>query len=51
MSLVPGSRVGPYEVLSPPGAERMGEVHRVRDTRIDREMGAKASRSLVGEPA
>ena len=36
MPLSPGTRLGPYEVLSPAGAGGMGEVYRARDTRLDR---------------
>jgi serine/threonine protein kinase len=38
MSLVPGDRLGPYEVLAPLGAGGMGEVYRARDTRLSREV-------------
>jgi len=31
MSLSAGTRLGPYEVLSPIGAGGMGEVYRARD--------------------
>ncbi len=41
MSLVPGQRIGIYEVLAPVGAGAMGEVYRARDTRLQREVAIK----------
>ena len=41
MSVVPGTRLGPYEVLTPIGAGGMGEVYRARDTRLDRSVAIK----------
>ncbi len=41
MSLGPGQRLGPYEVLSPLGAGGMGVVWRSRDTRLGREVALK----------
>ena len=36
-----GTRLGPYEVLSPAGAGGMGEVYRARDTRLGRDVAIK----------
>src|SRR6266853_2360500 len=41
MTLAPGSRLGPYEVLSPLGAGGMGEVYKAKDTRLDRTVAVK----------
>jgi len=41
MSLLPGSRLGPYEILGPLGAGGMGEVYRARDPRLSREVAIK----------
>src|SRR5512135_602895 len=35
MTLAPGTKLGPYEILSPIGAGGMGEVSQARDTRLD----------------
>ncbi len=41
MAIVPGRRLGPYEILSSIGAGGMGEVYRARDTRLDRIVAIK----------
>jgi Tol biopolymer transport system component/predicted Ser/Thr protein kinase len=41
MPLVPGTRLGPYQILAPIGAGGMGEVYRSRDTKLDREVAIK----------
>ena len=41
MPLLPGTRLGPYEIMTPLGAGGMGEVYRARDTRLDRTIAIK----------
>ncbi len=47
MSLPPGTRVGPYQVVSPLGKGGMGEVYRARDTELDRDVALKVLPSSV----
>ena len=41
MTLEPGTKLGPYEILAAIGAGGMGEVYRARDTRLDRTVAIK----------
>src|SRR4029453_5126668 len=41
VSLSAGSRLGPYEIVSPLGARGMGEVYRAKDPRLGREVAVK----------
>src|SRR5689334_7032889 len=43
MPVIPGTRLGPYEILEPIGAGGMGEVAKARDTRLDRIVAVKIS--------
>jgi serine/threonine protein kinase len=50
--LTPGTRVGPYEVVSLLGAGGMAEVYRAKDTRLGRDVAIKVvSEALGGDAA
>jgi serine/threonine protein kinase len=46
LSLTPGTRLGPYEIVSPIGAGGMGEVYKATDTRLNRTVAIKALHDL-----
>src|ERR1039457_930215 len=51
MALSAGTRLGPYEVLSPLGAGGMGEVYRARDKKLDRDVAIKVlPESIASDP-
>ena len=51
MALIPGTRLGPYEIVSPVGSGGMGEVYRATDSRLGREVAVKVvSKQLIDDP-
>jgi serine/threonine protein kinase len=51
MTLATGTKVGPYEIVSPIGAGGMGEVYRARDTKLNREVALKVLPSAFARDA
>jgi eukaryotic-like serine/threonine-protein kinase len=49
MPLSPGDKLGPYEILAPIGAGGMGEVWKARDTRLERIVAIKTSKTEFSE--
>jgi serine/threonine protein kinase len=49
MSLTPGTKLGPYEILTPIGAGGMGEVYKAKDTRLDRTVAIKVLPSHLSD--
>jgi Tol biopolymer transport system component len=49
MSVLPGARLGPYEIVSWIGEGGMGEVWKARDTRLGRTVAVKISKAPFSE--
>src|ERR1700736_3269627 len=49
MPILPGRRLGPYEILSAIGAGGMGEVYRAKDTRLNRIVAIKVLPSHLAD--
>src|ERR1700722_10573841 len=49
MPLSVGDKLGPYEILAPIGAGGMGEVYKANDTRLDRIVAIKVSKTEFSE--
>jgi eukaryotic-like serine/threonine-protein kinase len=52
MSLTPGTKLGPFEIVGPLGIGGMGEVYRARDTRLGRDVAVKIlPKEMSADPA
>ena len=49
MPLLPGERLGPYEILAPLGVGGMGEVYSARDTRLGRTVAIKRTQERFSD--
>src|SRR5271169_2292814 len=51
MGLSSGTKLGPFEIVSPLGAGGMGEVYRARDTKLNRDVALKVlPKTLARDP-
>src|SRR5271154_5397336 len=49
MSLKPGARLGPHEIIARIGEGGMGQVWKARDTRLDRVVAIKTAHAKFSE--
>ncbi len=49
MALTSGTRLGPYEIVTPLGAGGMGDVYRATDTRLGRTVAIKIVKRQFAE--
>ena len=50
MAILPGSRLGPYEILSAIGAGGMGEVYKAHDSKPARDVAIKVLPANFAKP-
>lgn len=51
MALTPGTRLGPYEIVTPIGSGGMGDVYQARDSRLDRDVAIKVLPERIAKDA